>query len=373
MSELEVQGLVKRFGDNAVVDNVSFRVQDNEFFVLLGPSGSGKTTLLRLICGLETPDVGSVLLNGQDITRLPPRNRNLGVVFQDYGLYPHMDVYGNIAYGLEARGMPQSEIDMRVVHAANVLGIESMLKKMVLNLSGGEQQRVALARALVKNADAYIFDEPLSDLDARMRYQLRKEIILVHRIKQKPTIYVTHDQAEAFSMAQHVGVIANGRMQQIGTPDELLHTPANTFMARFMGSPPMNILYGYLQRVDMRYRVLAGSMYLILPPRWTRVLAYYKRPDVLVGIRPNTILPIWSFGNLYEQPRYTSRAEIIEAEPLVGETIVRLKIGATTELMAVIDTTNGFDVDAGQMIQVGVDTEQVVLFDPRTEQAIRPI
>src|SRR6266700_6507180 len=206
MSEVEVKGLVKRFGRNTVVENVSFQVKDEEFFVLLGPSGGGKTTILRMISGLEPPTRGTVLINQQDVTKQLPHTRNLGVVFQDLGLYPHMDVYGNIAYGLEVRKVNKEEINLRILDAATKLKLQPFLRRSIEDLSGGERQRVALARALVKSADVYLFDEPLSNLDPRLREQARQEMVMVHHIKKKPTIYVTHDQAEAFAIAHRMAV-----------------------------------------------------------------------------------------------------------------------------------------------------------------------
>ncbi len=270
MSDLEVQGLVKRFGKNLVVNRVSFHVNDGEFFVLLGPSGGGKTTILRMICGLELPDDGRIVLNGQDVTKLNPRQRNLGMVFQDYGLYPSMDVYGNIAYGLEARHVPKAKIQKLVPQAAAKLGLTPLLHNNINDLSGGEQQRVALARILVKDADAFLYDEPLSNLDPKLRYQARRDIISVHRTKQKPSIYVTHDQTEAFALADRIAVIAKGHLQQVGTSDELIETPANMFIARFVGSPPMNLLTGNLVRKDLDYVVQVGENEFSLPRKWVR-------------------------------------------------------------------------------------------------------
>src|SRR5438876_552833 len=286
MSELEVQGLVKRFGKNLVVDRVSFHVNDGEFFVLLGPSGGGKTTILRMICGLEIPDDGSILLNGQDVTKLNPRQRNLGMVFQDYGLYPSMDVYGNIAYGLEARHVPKVEIQKLVPQAAAKLGLTPHLRHSINELSGGEQQRVALARIMVKDADAFLYDEPLSNLDPKLRYQARRDIITVHRTKQKPSVYVTHDQTEAFAIADRIAVIAHGHLQQVGTSEELIEAPANLFMACFVGTPPMNLLTGELIRKDLEYIVQVGENAFALPRKWTHVMEHYNETAIVLGIRP---------------------------------------------------------------------------------------
>jgi multiple sugar transport system ATP-binding protein len=254
-----VQGLVKRFGATLVVDQVSFHVEDGEFFVLLGPSGGGKTTILRMICGLEQPDQGQVFIGERDVTRLSPRQRNVGMVFQDYGLYPTMDVYGNIAYSLENQHLPKPEIQKRVLAAAEKLGLTPLLRRGITDLSGGEQQRVALARILARDAFVFLYDEPLANLDPKLRHQARRDIMAVHRTRKVPSIYVTHDQSEAFAIADRIAVIARGRLQQVGTPDELLETPANLFMASFLGSPPMNLLPGTVSLNDSKFVVQVKS------------------------------------------------------------------------------------------------------------------
>jgi multiple sugar transport system ATP-binding protein len=368
MSDLEVQGLVKRFGNNLVVDRVSFHVNDGEFFVLLGPSGGGKTTILRMICGLEMPDDGRIVLNGQDVTKLNPRQRNLGMVFQDYGLYPSMDVYGNIAYGLEARRVPKAEIQKLVPQAAAKLGLTPHLRRSINDLSGGEQQRVALARILVKDADAFLYDEPLSNLDPKLRYQARRDIVSVHRTKQKPSVYVTHDQTEAFAIADRIAVIAKGHLQQVGTSDELIEAPANIFMSRFVGSPPMNLLTGNLMRKDRDYVVQVEENEFALPRKWTRALELYREATIILGIRPQTIVPSWQFASLDYKPQVLD-AVIVDVEALIGEANVTLKLGNGIEVIAVwSDETLP---ESGERMQVGINTEMFCLFDPTTEQAIK--
>ncbi len=371
MSDLEVQGLVKRFGNNLVVDKVSFHVNNGEFFVLLGPSGGGKTTTLWMICGLEIPDDGQIILNGQDITRLAPRQRNLGMVFQDYGLYPTMDVYGNIAYGLETRYVPKSAIQKRVPQAAEMLGLTALLRRSIVDLSGGEQQRVALARILAKDADAFLYDEPLSNLDPKLRYQARRDIIKVHRTKQKPSVYVTHDQTEAFAIADRIAVIAQGHLQQVGTPDELLAAPANLFMANFVGTPPMNLLTGDLTQQDTGYVLQTDGIEFALPRKWTSVLERYEQPGLVLGIRPPTIAPAWQFAHLDYEPR-PIHAEVVDIEALVGEIIVTLKLSDNNMAVAIWPETETLP-NTGDELQVSIDPDTLCLFDPTTEQAIKPI
>lgn len=371
ISELEVQVLVKQFDTNCVVNRVSFHVRDGEFFVLLGPSGGGKTTILRMISGLEHPDEGRVMLNRNDVTEWQPRQRNVGMVFQEYALYPNMTVYGNIAYGLEVRHVARKEIKRRVVEAADMLGIAPLLQRSPVQLSGGEQQRVALARALVKDADVFLFDEPLASLDAKLRYQIRRDILHLHRMKQKPTIYVTHDQIEAFSMADRIGVVANGSLQQVGTPDELLESPANLFIARFLGTPPMNLIRGALRSDTPGYNVRAEGFDLTLPTRWNRALRYYDESQLVVGIRPNAIIPEWQFPQREIKPDLLLHAQVYEIEPLVGESIVTLRLTDGSKLTALFEDAGDFSPRIGETISIGIDTEYLCLFHPTTEQRLK--
>jgi multiple sugar transport system ATP-binding protein len=368
MSNLEVQGLVKRFGSTLVVNQVSFHVDNGEFFVLLGPSGGGKTTILRIICGLEQPDEGQVLLDGQDVTRLAPRQRNMGMVFQDYGLYPTMDVFGNIAYGLETRHMQRAEIQKRVQEAAEKLKLTPLLQRDVSDLSGGEQQRVALARILARDADVFLYDEPLANLDPKLRYQARRDIVAVHKLRQVPSVYVTHDQAEAFAIADRIAVIAQGRLQQIGTPDELLESPANLFMARFIGSPPMNLLPGELNRHNGRYIVQVKGTDFTLPEKWQEVAERAKTSEVTLGIQPQAIIPQWQLAGS-DNALCVFTAEVIELETLIGEVNVSLKLGNGSDLTAVWPEPENLPA-VGEKLQVGVSPDALYLFDPVTERAL---
>ncbi|WP_116951657.1 ABC transporter ATP-binding protein [Jiangella endophytica] len=353
MGELEVRGVSKRLGDHQAVDDVSFIVASGEFFVLLGTSGSGKSTLLRLICGLETPDAGQILLDGREIHTLPPRQRNLGMVFQDYGLYPGMDVRGNIAYGLEARGgVPKDEIQRRVVEAAGKLGLGEMLSRSTQDLSGGEQQRVALARAMVKDADAFLFDEPLSNLDPKLRHHARRDIVAIHREKKRPSVYVTHDQSEAFAMADRVAVMSQGRVQQVSTPDDLLSAPANTFVARFVGSPPMNLVPAALDAGVARadgVEVPVGS-----------VPGPAASGRVLVGFRPESVRPA-------RNGTAALTGSVIDVEEGLVDLTVRFATADGVEVTAVVE--DDLRLAAGDPVAFDIDGP-VHLFDADTEQAI---
>lgn len=370
MTRLEMHNLHKKLGGNTVLNDVSLTIEDSEFLVLLGASGSGKSTLLRIVCGLEQPDSGQVLIDGRDVTKLPARERNLGMVFQDYGLYPNMNVQQNIAYGLEARGgLSKSEIEQRVVSSAQKLGLGELLKRAIVDLSGGEQQRVALARAMAKDANAYLYDEPLSNLDPKLRYQARRDIINVHRQKSKPSLYVTHDQTEAFAMADRIALLAKGKMQQVGSTDVLLSSPANMYVAQFLGSPPMNLVWGGVKRENGHFCINADGVNVILPDRWTTPLNRYAKDRVVLGLRPDALLatdaPSWSPNG---HP-VTVDGQVEDVESLIGETVVRFKVGRDITLSALFEDTDA-EIVPGQSLRVGIDTERIVLFDPDTEQAL---
>lgn len=242
MAVVEVRGLRKRFGDVVAVDGVDLRSEEGEFLVLLGPSGCGKTTLLRMIAGLEHPTEGEILIGGEDVGGLPPRARRIAMVFQSYALYPHMTVYRNIAFPLLAEGTDPVERERKVHWAAGLFGIEHLLNRRPRQLSGGERQRVALARALVREPSVFLLDEPLSNLDAKLRAAARDDLLEFQRRIGTTTIYVTHDQVEAMGMGDRIAVMDRGRVRQFGTPEEVYHYPADTFVARFLGSPPMNLV-----------------------------------------------------------------------------------------------------------------------------------
>lgn len=376
MAKLEVRNLFKRFGDRVIVDHVSFDVEDGEFFVLLGPSGGGKSTLLRLICGLEQPDEGQIIIGARDVTRLPPRERNIGMVFQDYGLYPNMNVYQNIAYGLEARGVGRAEVERRVTAAAHALGLIEMLKRSIVDLSGGEQQRVALARALAKDADVYLFDEPLSNLDPKLRTQARRDILAVHREKGKPSLYVTHDQTEAFALGDRIAIIHDGHLQQADRAEALLSSPANVFVATFIGSPPMNVLPASLMRNGDGYRAQAGALGVDLPARWRSALERFGKPDILLGVRPTALLLA---GHPADEraPTDAFTAMVDDVEPLMGETIATLTVrreGADEPplVLSALFPDTGERIEPGRRLSVVVDAEQICLFDPHTERALQP-
>ncbi len=371
MGLLEVQNLVKTYGQNTVLNNISFSVPDGEFFVLLGPSGGGKSTILKVLCGIEGADSGKILLGGREITNMAPRERNVGMVFQDYGLYPHMNVAENIAYGLEARGYPRDEVSKRVKDAAGRLGLTPLIDRIIVDLSGGEQQRVALARAMAKDADFYLFDEPISNLDPKLRAQARRDILMLHRLKKKPTLYVTHDQTEALAIADRIAIIARGKLQQLGTSDDLIRKPANIFIASFIGAPGMNLIYGDLAAKDGAYSVRFEGGEIELPASWKPVLRDYRNPRIVLGIPPAAfITPGMAIDGNQEGTDNQFTGVIETIEPLVSEVIVIFKHSSGKIVSAVFQGVDEMLFEPGSSMTIGLDSSQFCLFDPETENAL---
>src|SRR5258706_4240643 len=246
MAEVALRNVVKRFDEVEAVRNISLDIPDNEFVVLVGPSGCGKSTTLRMIAGLEEVSAGEILIGGDVVNDVPPKDRDIAMVFQNYALYPHMTVFENMSFGLRLRRRPKAEIRTRVEHAAKILDITELLDRRPKQLSGGQRQRGAMGRAIVRNPKVFLFDEPLSNLDAKLRVQMRTEIKALHQRLKTTTVYVTHDQVEAMTMADRIVVMLDGRIEQIGSPLDLYDTPTNLFVAGFIGSPSMNFLPGKL-------------------------------------------------------------------------------------------------------------------------------
>jgi ABC-type sugar transport system ATPase subunit len=290
---LRFAGVGKSYGKTGVIDALDLEIAESEFFVLLGPSGCGKTTLLRMTAGLATIDRGEIYLRGAPLSPVPPERRNIAMVFQDYALYPHMTVYDNMAFGLRRHGHAKSEIDARVRKTAALLGIEPLLARRPHQLSGGQQQRVALGRAIVRDPVLYLMDEPLSNLDAQVRASVRTEIKELQRTLGVTTLYVTHDQVEAMTLADRMAVLNEGRIQQIGPPIEVYRAPANEFVARFLATPTLNLFEGTLERVDGAVRVRTTIGAFTLPPA---AGALGERTAVRVGLRPEEIKVSFSAG-----------------------------------------------------------------------------
>ena len=286
MGEVLLEDLTKKFDEVTAVREVNLTIHDGEFVVLLGPSGCGKTTTLRMIAGLEEITSGSILLDGRVLNDVHPRDRDIAMVFQNYALYPHMSVYKNMAFGLKMRKVAKDEIDRRVKSAADILGIESLLGRYPGKLSGGQRQRVALGRAIVRDPRVFLFDEPLSNLDAKLRVQTRVEILKLHQHLAATSVYVTHDQVEAMTMGDRIVVMHNGAIQQVGSPMEIYQSPANHFVAGFIGSPSMNFLSATV-RVEGGRAILEGSGFRVpLPMERASRLEGREGGEVVLGIRP---------------------------------------------------------------------------------------
>lgn len=341
------------------VSNVTFTAAEGEFLVLLGPSGCGKTTLLRLVAGLETVSQGTIRIGDQVVNDVPPRDRDIAMVFQNYALYPHMTVYENMAFGLKLRRTPKAEIDRRVRAAARILELEPLLDRRPHQLSGGQRQRVAVGRAIVREPRVFLFDEPLSNLDARLRVEMRAELARLHRELGRTMLYVTHDQVEAMTLGQRIVILNQGRVQQIGTPLEVYYRPANRFVAGFIGSPPMNFIEGRIEQLDgLRFVGEGGRVQLVLDATaWPEL-----RPGqaVTLGVRPEAVTLA-----MPKQTAVQGRVETIEVLGAITHLYVR--IGQTT-VVAQVDAPQR--PEPGQPISLHIDGARIHLFDAETGQAL---
>jgi len=289
MAEVSFRDVYKSFGNVKVINGVSIDIADGEFVVIVGPSGCGKSTLLRMLAGLETLTSGDILIGSKVVNDLPPKDRDIAMVFQNYALYPHMSVYGNMAYGLKIRRLSKAEIDARVQRAAAILQLTELLDRNPRDLSGGQRQRVAMGRAIVREPAVFLFDEPLSNLDAKLRVQMRGELEEMHRRLRTTTLYVTHDQVEAMTLADRMLVLNKGRTEQIGAPLEVYNKPATAFVAGFIGSPPMNLIEGEIS-ADGATLTRNGEVRVRLPKAAPAMSAMAGR-NVLLGVRPDDLLP----------------------------------------------------------------------------------
>jgi multiple sugar transport system ATP-binding protein len=320
MAEITLTGVEKRYGGLRVVQGISLNIAHEEFVVLVGPSGCGKSTTLRMIAGLEDISGGEVRIGGRLVNDLPPRKRNISMVFQNYALYPHMDVRDNLGFGLKIAGQSPAEIAKRVDEAAQILGLSGLLDRTPAELSGGQRQRVAMGRAIVRHPDAFLFDEPLSNLDAKLRGQMRAEIKKLHQTVKTTVVYVTHDQVEAMTLADRIVVMRDGQIEQTGTPMEVFNHPANTFVAAFIGSPPMNLLPGTIAGGAVR---LADGAAVPVPPRLKGRAR--EGQAVTLGIRPDDISPV-GHGLSQDGPGAELDLVVDLAEPLGMESLIYTRI-----------------------------------------------
>ncbi len=289
MANLRINNLSKQFGKVEVINNISLDVREGEFCILLGPSGCGKTTVLRLIAGLEQQDRGEIYIGAKEVSNLTPKERDVAVVFQSYALYPHMNVYENMSFSLKIRKRTKEDIERKVREAAGLLEMDDLLFRKPKELSGGQRQRVAIGRAIVRNPELFLFDEPLSNLDAKLRATMRLELAKLHQKLKSTTLYVTHDQVEAMTLGEKIVLLDRGTIQQTGTPEELYNKPANLFVATFIGIPQINLLEGRLELKEKRLIFRSGK--LTFPLEHTAELAAYAEQEIIMGIRPESLIP----------------------------------------------------------------------------------
>ena len=362
MAEIRIQNLTKQFGDFTAVKDLNLTIADGEFLILLGPSGCGKTTTLRSIAGLERQTSGDIFIGGRKVNELSPGDRDIAMVFQFYALYPHLTAYDNIAFPLRASNRPASEIDASVGRAAKLLRIEYLLKRKPNRMSGGEQQRVALGRAIVRRPSAFLMDEPLTNLDAKLRADMRAEIKHLQRELNTTMVYVTHDQTEAMSMAQRIAVMNQGVLQQVGTPLGIYDHPATLFVAGFIGSPPMNFVDVALKDGEAPMLTnVRGDFKLLLAPQLRNMLMEKQNANLRMGIRSEDVqvIPNPADGDL--------KAQVYVREPLGDEIIYDLKIG---DQMLRAKAPPTLRLNVGDRAGLKFDQTRLHLFDLKTEQAI---
>ncbi|MGE3538981.1 MAG: ABC transporter ATP-binding protein [Candidatus Tectimicrobiota bacterium] len=365
MAQVTLRNLVKKFSDEVIaVNSVNLEIQDKEFVVLVGPSGCGKTTTLRMVAGLEDISSGEVFIGDRLVNDVPPKDRNIAMVFQNYALYPHMTVYKNMAFSLKLRRTPKDEIDRRVKAAADILGIGELLGRKPKELSGGQRQRVAVGRAIVRQPEVFLFDEPLSNLDAKLRVNMRAELIKLHERLDATMIYVTHDQVEAMTMGDRIVVMRNGFIQQVGPPMEVYNTPHNQFVAGFIGSPPMNFMDARLVQDNGGLAVDLKGLRLPLPGQRAKSVEAYTNKNIIFGIRPEDIKPA---GEQQGGTLAPLSATVEVLEPLGPEIILELACQGYT-FTARMDPH--LRAKMHDKIDICFDMDRAHLFDAQTEQAI---
>jgi multiple sugar transport system ATP-binding protein len=358
--------VTKEFGNVVAVNDLDLKIDDKEFLVFVGPSGCGKTTALRLLAGLEEISKGTIKIGERVVNDVPPKDRDIAMVFQSYALYPHMTVYDNLAFGLKLRKTPKDEIKRRVNEAAEILGIGEFLDRKPRQLSGGQRQRVAVGRAIVREPEVFLFDEPLSNLDAKLRIAMRAEITKLHLRLQTTFIYVTHDQMEAMTMASRIAVINKGMLQQLDTPQMLYDRPDNMFVAGFIGSPAMNFFKARLKKEDGKLIVDAGSFWVPVPPDRNKAYQAYVDKPVVFGIRPEDI-----YNPVFVPPGiHAALVDMkVDMTELMGNEIFLYVVTGENTVLARVDPRTDFHI--GDKAQVAFNMDKCHLFDIDTELAIR--
>jgi len=367
MANVVLENVTKRFGDLVAVNSANLEVQDREFIVLVGPSGCGKSTTLRMVAGLEEITEGNIYIGDRLVNDIPPKDRDIAMVFQNYALYPHMDVYNNMAFGLKLRKFPRAEIDERVKEASRMLGIENLLDRKPKALSGGQRQRVAVGRAIVREPQVFLMDEPLSNLDAKLRVQMRAELSKLHSRLQTTSIYVTHDQTEAMTMGDRIVVLRDGVIQQVGSPLEIYDEPANVFVAGFIGTPPMNFMDAVLKAQGDDLILDCDAFDLSIPKDWVAKnenVRQYIDQDVIFGIRPEDIDDCEIHG---EVEGATVVADVDVTEPMGSEMYAYFSKGEHMFVARLDPHSNAVD---GEEFKIVFNLQKMHIFDRETEELI---
>ena len=358
MAEVTFDKVNKSFGNVKVIEDLDLEIEDEEFMVLVGPSGCGKSTLLRMLAGLEEITDGTISIDGQVVNDLPPKNRDIAMVFQSYALYPHMTVRGNLEFGLKIRKTPKAEMDRLVSEAAEILDITHLLDRKPRQLSGGQRQRVAVGRAIVRKPSVFLFDEPLSNLDAKLRVQMRAEITKLQNHLKTTTVYVTHDQVEAMTMGHRIAILNDGEVQQVGTPLEVYEKPANLFVATFIGTPPMNLFEGVVD--DGGAAVRCKGFQLPVPESLRGTAASLAGQAVTVGIRPESVHEVERAAG----GRTAALPVTVELVEPLGHEIVLYARAGEEPVTAKLDPHHSPRV--GDALELEVDIDAIQLFDSRT-------
>lgn len=368
MAEVILKNVSKIYDDKTkAVDNVNIHIADKEFIVLVGPSGCGKTTTLRMIAGLEDISEGEILIDGEIINNLPPKDRDIAMVFQNYALYPHMTVYENMAFGLKLRKFDKIEIDKRVKAAARILSLESFLNRKPKALSGGQRQRVAVGRAIVRNPKVFLFDEPLSNLDAKLRVQMRAEISKLHSELGATMIYVTHDQVEAMTMGDRIVVMKDGKVQQIDTPLNLYNQPANKFVAGFIGSPSMNFIEGkIISSEGIKFQSKQRQLCFTIPEKYLKSLESYVDKSVWLGFRPEDIEIIYDDRD-ESAYYYKIEAEVNLIEPLGNQILIYFMF---EDVQFVAEHRGFISIEKGMKQKFLLNPDKLNFFNTTTEERI---
>ena len=366
MARVLLKNVFKTFGDVAVVKDFNLEVADREFCILVGPSGCGKTTTLRMVAGLEELSAGEIFIGDRKVNDLPPKDRDIAMVFQNYALYPHMTVYDNMGFGLKLRGYSKKEIDVRVKEAAEILNIGHLLDRKPKQLSGGQRQRVAVGRAIVRKPKVFLFDEPLSNLDAKLRVQMRAELKKLHERLQSTIVYVTHDQTEAMTMGDKICIMKDGVIQQVDGPLSLYDKPCNKFVAGFIGSPPMNFFEVEVVKRDEGVYLNEGMFELKLPDSLKEKVVAYAGRKVILGVRPEDIYDKL-FYSLGPKNGSVFSATVEVVEPLGSEIFLHLNTGNNT-LVCKVDAHN--QAKSNQVMELVININKIHLFDMETNNAL---